>query len=103
MAAISRPTIGIRRELVPSIHHRAAGGAVACRIIGEGLRRREQGVRGRSQPIQLIVSKRLRASSIGETRPIPHRVVGIGGLVNLCRTRHDLVQNVGHLTRGIIG
>ena len=38
------PTPFLLRQLIPGVDHRPARGAVADRIVGEGLRRRQQGV-----------------------------------------------------------
>lgn len=94
---------GIRRELVPGIHHRAAGCPIPHRVIREGLRRGEQGMGGRRQPIQPIIPKRLRSSPIRQARAIADIVVDIVRLVDLRAGRDDLVQDVGHLRGRIVG
>ena len=89
-------------QLVPGVDDTAAGRAIAHRIIGEDLRRGEQGVRGRSQPVQGVIAEGLAASSVGQAGSVSHRVVGIGGLIDLGRTGHNLMENVRDLTSGII-
>ncbi len=44
----------------------------------------------------------MRPASVRQTRPIPHGIVDIGGLVDLCARRRELVQNLGDLTSRII-
>ena len=92
----------IRRQLIAGVHHAATGRPVPHRIVGKRLRGSQQWVTGRRQPIERIVPEALRASSVRQTRPIPHRVVGIGGLVDLRRGGRELVEDLGDLTGGII-
>jgi hypothetical protein len=48
----------------------------------------------RSQPAEGIIPKRLTASAIRQTRPIPDGVIGVGGLIDLGTGGRELVQDL---------
>lgn len=70
---------GIRRELIVHVGHIAGCGAIAHRVIGDCLRRAQQGMGCAGQPIQRIVVKRLCPSSVGQTRPHKRPKIGQKG------------------------
>ena len=94
--------VRIRRELIARVDDTPTGGSVAHGSIGKGLGGAQQRMAGTGQPIQTVIAERLRPSSIGQTRQIPHAVVGVGGLIDLGRTRYKLVQDIRDLTGGIV-
>lgn len=55
-----------------------------------------------TQPIHIVVAKRLIASSVRQTRPVAHGVIEVVGLIDLCRSGGELMENIRHLTRGIV-
>ena len=63
----------------------------------------QQRVTRRGEPVQLIVAEGLSASSVRETRAIADGVVDVVGLVDGHAGGRELMQNIGHLTGGIIG
>lgn len=57
---------------------------------------------GTRQSVQCIVAEGLSASSVRQTRPIPHAVVDIVGFVDLGTRRRELMEDIRDLRRGII-
>ncbi len=93
---------GIGGELVAGIDHRAVGRAIADRIIGKGLARRRQRVTRAGQPIEWIIAEALRASSVRQAGPIPHRVIDVVRLIDLAAGGRELVEDIRDLTGGIV-
>jgi hypothetical protein len=54
------------------------------------------------QPIEVVVAEVLDATAIGQALPTPDAIVGVGRLVDGRAGGAQLVENVRHLTRGII-
>ena len=63
----------------------------------------QQRVTRRGRAVQLIIPEGLIPSSIRETRPIADEVIDVVGLVDGHAGGRELMQNIGHLTGGIIG
>ncbi len=55
------------------------------------------------QLIERVIAKRLRSSSVRETRPIPDAVVEVLRFINLLAESCQLMANRGDLRRRIIG
>lgn len=55
------------------------------------------------QLIERVIAKRLRSSSVRETRPIAHAVVQAIRFIKLGTRGGELMQDVGHLGSGIVG
>lgn len=58
---------------------------------------------GAGEPVQLIVAEALWASSIRQTRPIAHGVIDVVGLVDRAAGCRQLMQDIRHLARRIVG
>ena len=94
--------VRIRRELIALVDHRPASRPVPHRIIGKGLRVKQQGMAGAGESIQLIVAERLIPSAVRQTRPIADRVIDVVGLIDGHTGGRELMQDIGHLTGGIV-
>ncbi len=57
----------------------------------------------RGRAVQLIIPEGLMTSSVRQTRAIADKVVDIVRLVDLGAGGRELMQNIGHLTGGIVG
>ena len=92
---------GILRQLIAGVVLAAVVQPVAHGIIAEGLRKGQR-MRGRREPVEIVIAERLGPAPIGETCAIAHVVVHIVCFIDLSRTGRDLVENVRHLARGIV-
>ncbi len=92
----------IRRELIPLVDHRPACRSVPHCIIGKGLWIQQQGMAGAGESIQLIVPEGQIPSAIRQTRAIADRVIDVVGFVHLGAGGRELMQDIGHLTGGIV-
>jgi hypothetical protein len=93
---------GVRGELIACIHHAAICRSVPHRIIGKGLWVEQQGMAGTGESIQLIVAEGLIPSAIRHASAIADRVIDVVGLVDGHVGRRELMQDIGHLTGGIV-
>ncbi len=89
-------------ELIAGVGHIACRGSVADGVIGECLSRAQERMACRGEPIQVVVPEILAATAIRHARPVAHAVIGIGGLIDRGPTGPELMENLGHLRRGII-
>ena len=89
--------------MIGGVHDTPTGGAIAHRVIGEGLRIEQERMAGGGQAIQLITAKRLRPSAIRQAGPVADPVIDIVRLVDLAAGGGQLMQNVGDLTCRIVG
>lgn len=94
--------VAVGRQLIAGIRHTAIRGPIADRVIRKSLWIEQQRMARAGQPIQLIVAEGLRATSVSECGPIADGVVDVLGLIDRRGARRQLVQDVGHLTGGIV-
>lgn len=83
--------VRIRGQLIADIVDAAARRPIPYRVIDEALRIQEERMARTGESVQLVIAKRLRSPSVGQTRPIADWVVDIVHLVDLAAGGRELM------------